>query len=267
MKIYDDSAKVKDLKDACKAVGLNANGKKVDLIERLNEYEVIRSEVEATEARLISENAAGNAGDELDSTDGIVDIPINKTADGDDDDYVPEADDDDDDMEKNANGKRVRPVYLQEGPSVESPEEAEKMLIAEDTWNKRSKPLMTHEGQKWWWMCKKCSKKCYILFHVHDNSVSIWTSSSIHDVDKHAHVPRRRYGLNPITKQQIDLLYEAGTKTASRILTQLRKKKEQYMPKKMLSNYFSKFNLFIFRVFSVLSFVQKTIRTCPIRTT
>ena len=107
MKIYDDSAKVKDLKDACKAVGLNANGKKVDLIERLNEYEVIRSEVEATEARLISENAAGNAGDELDSTDGIVDIPINKTADGDDDDYEPEADDDDDDMEKNAYGKRI----------------------------------------------------------------------------------------------------------------------------------------------------------------
>ena len=226
--------KLNELRDACKNAGIKATGKKPELIERLNYNAVIRAEVEAAETLLAAEAAekllASDADEE--DEDAIVQITINRTA-GEEVDPGEEDNDgaEEDELVANGNGKRVRPVYIQD-KVYGSDEEAERSLRAEDLWNMRT-VKETEEGKKRWWICNKCTKKGYILYHKHDNSVSIWSSHSI----EHNHVAsddKRRYGLNDVTKAEIATLYKAGVRKASRLLTALRNKKEKFLPKKMI---------------------------------
>ena len=139
-------------------------------------------------------------------------------------------------------------------------------LQTEGLWNKRN-VTDTGEGRKKWWICKKCSKKCYILFHAHDTCVSIWSSNSV----EHKHVAdngQRTYGLNQVIKQQIDILYKAGHKTASRLLSILRGKKDPFLPKK--SSVILSLKMFGFcgcaSVSMLLSLINMTL-ICPIQNT
>ena len=88
--MYCSSQKLIELKSACKAVGLNSTGKKSELVDRLNHYVEIRSEVEAAEAQLAAAAEAQLATstadqheaaieESLSEEDTCVQVTINKT--------------------------------------------------------------------------------------------------------------------------------------------------------------------------------------------
>ena len=242
--------KLIELKTACGNFALSTSGNKPDLIERLNEYTNIRDEVEAAE---LAEVAARNAADEAARNPQpkgnavVVEFDIDDDDDEGEDVAICGQDADPDYVDEeghNANGKRVREDDEEDGPVTsgkrvrpsyhqvtiyDTPEEAENHLRTEGVWNKRNM-RDTVEGRKHWYMCKRCTLKCYILYHTADSRVSIWSSSSEHDAHQ---AVERVYGLNHVTRQQIDQLYKDGNRTASRILHALRRRNDEFMPKKM----------------------------------
>lgn len=85
----------------------------------------------------------------------------------------------------------------------------------------------TKDGQKERWTCKQfgCPKKCYILFTLHDESVSLW-----HNDQEHFHEDSKikdKFGIQPITKEIIDKLFRQGTKAPKQVLGVLRKCSER----------------------------------------
>ena len=244
-KMYSMVMKLLELKNACTDFGLSTNGNKKELIARLNAHTAMSSEVEvaAPAPPLAVETTEVNEATQQvmleDSDEELVNVPI--LHEKEDIYYRLEYDEkiqrsasrkrvrDDDDTVKTS-GKRLRPVYLKERV-FDTYEEATSHLYAENIWNKRT-CIDTLEGKKHWWICKRCTKKCYILLHVTDMSVSIWSSTAEHqDVER-----TQAFGLSYTAKKQIDQLYMSGHTTASRILHVLRQRNEEILPKKMPSS-------------------------------
>ncbi|RMZ96531.1 hypothetical protein BpHYR1_054371, partial [Brachionus plicatilis] len=75
---------------------------------------------------------------------------------------------------------------------------------------------------------KSCPKLAYILLHQEDDTSSIWYNAVDHDHTSE----KTNFGINEITKKQIEVLYKSSVNTATRIRLALRERFEQYLPKK-----------------------------------
>jgi hypothetical protein len=82
----------------------------------------------------------------------------------------------------------------------------------------------TKEGQKERFACKYsgCNKKCYILYTLNNATLSLWFNDQEHNHDEANIKEKKEWGINLTTKEAIDKLFRAGTKSAGKILSVLR---------------------------------------------
>lgn len=219
--MFNQTWKVVDLQNECKKLKISYAGRKSDLVKRLNDFKLINHD----EVQSDNSSETGNMTDEL------IDIDVNNLT---NDDMEPGVDnednDDEDDIElENKNGKRVRFMYTRDEdfPSLDL---AMKKLEDYSIW-KFHRNRTTKDGLKKCFVCsggKFCQKSAYILLHADDETTSIWFSSVDHD---HSSM-KNFFGINEVTKKQIEILYKSSVNTATRIRLALRERVEPLMPKK-----------------------------------
>ena len=113
------------------------------------------------------------------------------------------------------NKKRVRTTYTKFS-SYDTHIEATGVITEEFD---RERLTDTKEGQKERWNFKRygCPKKCYILFTLNDETVSLWYNDLEH-CHENSHL-KPKFGMDQITKNEIDKLFRNGTKTPQQVLS------------------------------------------------
>jgi hypothetical protein len=112
--------------------------------------------------------------------------------------------------------------------TYENREKAVTAIRLENTWNKE-RIRDSKEGVKEAYQCKysKCKKKCYLLFNVDSDQVSLWFNDQEH---QHDGPKKTEFGMNFITKREIENLFKNNVKYPSRILYALNNMTKKLIP-------------------------------------
>ena len=123
---------------------------------------------------------------------------------------------------KENSNKRIAVKTFYHFDSTYENRESALLKINEDFY--RNRMYETKEGQKECFTCKYscCNSKCYLLYTLDDESVSLWFNDQEHQHDDANIKEKTEWGINLSTKQAIDKLFRAGTKSAGKILSVLR---------------------------------------------
>ena len=229
MELSLETLSLKQLQEKCKALELKHYGTKATMIQRIKDYEAKLKEIEIDramelEAALTATNDESNLStlqldnDEEEGEGELVDIlngnseSPTKSNTSSETTY---------EKEENSNKRRAVKTYFHLDSSYENRESAF-LLINEDFY--RCRMSDTKEGQKERFSCKYsgCNRKCYLLYTLDDESVSLWFNDQEHNHSDADIKEKKEWGINLSTKQVIDKLFRAGTKSAGKILSVLR---------------------------------------------
>ena len=243
MVVYDETFTVAVLKAKCKELGLPIYGRKKDLIERLNKNKNMTVEVEQS---VLKEEGEEEEGEEEEGEEEEVHLHLSPTQSDDEEfkdvsihhsilesnnevDYVATVKD---------SNKRKRIVfdYKRDDTTHESLEAALIVIKEEDYWNKlRARELKF--GAKLDYVCRfqECLMKLNVELSNANETAIIWRTTGLHNhTETESNKPQ--IGINPITKAQVDLLFQSSVVTAKRIQIALRDRVDPYLPKKFESD-------------------------------
>ena len=238
---------LKELQSQCIGLGIKTYGTKATLIKRIKETKANNDDearenailnLRLDESDTVSDIATATTETEDDEDDFLITIPvINEEARGptksvvnsndDDDECEEDSDSDEDGVYNTENKKRKRTESIYSfATKFDSIAEANDHLKHEKlendcTWKFiRSRP--TKDGKKDCYKCSNsiCKKRCYVLYSEEDETVAIWINNLEHE---HKIENSKKWGINAVTKREIEKLYVNGITFASRIQYALRK--------------------------------------------
>jgi hypothetical protein len=205
-----------ELKAECKRLGLSTSGRKIDLHDRIQNHLCFTDDPQADIEKNKESDEEGlidipvNASDE----EGLIDIPLNASDEEggcDEDEY-----EDGETLVEGRKRKRRVNEYVFVA-NYESRSEARQAVEAE--WRKwRNRPLKT--GFKEWFKCKSlgCPVQLFIAGNQWDLKVVVMKSVNEHVHERQATV----FGLNEVTKAEVEKLYVNGVVFPKRILYAIR---------------------------------------------
>jgi hypothetical protein len=240
-----ENLKVVELQKICKQYKISYAGRKQQLIDRLNEHDHKQQVAQAAAAQLNNNQADDDDGSDSDgsesdesqesdeedpnesSGDSFVLNPVQIESES-ETSHTSSSSEEHHVIAANGKRKKIFQTYDQHD-IFDSLDLAREHMKNEAKWNK-NRQKSTDEGVKLWYTCKvkSCSLKAYILLHQSDQRVSIWYSDSEHQHDNVQ--PKKKPGLNPITKHQIRILFQTGVTQPKRIQKALRLRFNETMP-------------------------------------
>lgn len=220
---------LKDLVNECLTLGLKTYGTKAILIKRITD-----------EKKKLADNDKENDNDkekflEPDSEDELEDVEIQKDSESTNDlkttndiDYsVSSASDSESCFSEESNitdrkRKRTQIIYALLNKFDDQKSAVAFINLDKETEWKFERTRKTAEGFKEVYQCKHrnlCKKKCYLLYSEEDESVTLWLNNQTHT---HENVKTKQWGINDVTKFEIEKLYKSGVCHASRVQYALR---------------------------------------------
>ena len=231
MELSLETLNLKQLQEKCKSLELKQYGSKATMIKRIKDHEAKLNELEIDrakelEAALTATNDESNLSnlhlekdEECEEGEGeLVDL-LNANSESPTKSNT--SCETTFEKEENSNKRRAVKTYYHLDSTYENRESA--LLIINDDFY-RCRMSDTKEGQKERFSCKYsgCNRKCYLLYTLNDESVSLWFNDQEHNHDDADLKEKKEWGINLSTKQVIDKLFRAGTKSAGKILSVLR---------------------------------------------
>ena len=222
-----ESLTLKQLQEKCASLNLKQYGTKATMIKRINEHEAKLREKEIDLASQLETALTNN-------DESNLDLQLEKEESEDEGELIdilksnPESPDKLStscettfEKEENSNKRRVVKTFYHLESKHETSESA-LLVIQEDYYRNRFSD--TKEGQKERFVCKYpgCNSKCYILYTLDDESVSLWFNDQEHNHNDTNVKEKKEWGINYTTKQAIDKLFRSGTKSGGKILSVLR---------------------------------------------
>lgn len=218
-----ESLKLPELRAKCISYGLKKSGNKPDLIQRILDHEksftaeCVQKAVEI-EKELLTSSDSGEILEFINVKQSIDNLLSNEMS-----SQATTSSEHESFQESALDKKRFRTTYTK---SDSFATHIDAIAVIKDEFD-RERLMDTKDGQKERWTCKHfgCPKKCYILFTLHDESVSLW-----HNDQEHFHEDSKikdKFGIQPITKEIIDKLFRQGTKAPKQVLGVLRKCSER----------------------------------------
>ena len=219
----------KELKDKGIEMGLKLYGTKAQMISKIIKH------IEDLEAQLVNAESNANADESfngqlnLSKDEELIlnDVNVNPDSDSIDSSYVCG-----DDGKNDKKRKRNVVPYKLLGQHINVKNAVDTFINECDTW-RFERTRDTREGIKDFYICKYpgCQSKNYILHTDDDESVTLWTNS--HDHDHSQEFKAKEWGINEITKLEIEKLYKSKVTGATRIIYALRemmdKKSQTYV--------------------------------------
>jgi hypothetical protein len=223
MELSLETLSLKQLQEKCKALELKHYGTKATMIQRIKDYEVKLKEIEIDramelEAALTATNDESNLstlqldneeegeGELVDILNGNSESPT-KSNTSSETTYA---------KEENSNKRRAVKTYFHLDSSYENREGAF-LLINEDFYR-----CQMSDTKRFSCKYSGCNRKCYLLYTLDDESVSLWFNDQEHNHSDADLKEKKEWGINLSTKKVIDKLFRAGTKSAGKILSVLR---------------------------------------------
>ena len=210
--------KVPEIRKKLIEAGLESSGVKAILLERLNAHydELRRKRLEATKNESTDE-------DDNEEDNESIDNENEEDNESCDDDSEADNESDEEIIELATNnqpinnlikkiteiGKRGKNINYNIIQKYNNKEDAEKAITDENMWIKGVRKVTKSEGIKHNYLCKfhktsKCMKKCYLLYHNDNDSVSLFSSE--HQHNDHEKISDR--GITDTFKKAIDEIYE-----------------------------------------------------------
>jgi hypothetical protein len=222
-----ENLKLKDLQEICKKYNLKTYGKKSDIVKRIRDHEI--AQIEHIEVALTATDSNTNENDEskmdnleLDNVESsdegelvdVLDYNQSHTKSDTSCETVYQ-------KETNSNKRIAVKTFFHLTSEYEDRESA--LSVIQDEYY-RVRMSNTKEGQKERFACKYsgCNKKCYILYTLNNATLSLWFNDQEHNHDEANIKEKKEWGINLTTKEAIDKLFRAGTKSAGKILSVLR---------------------------------------------
>jgi hypothetical protein len=228
-----ETLSLKQLQEKCKSLELKQYGSKATMIQRIKDHESKVKEVEIDRAMELEAALTATATND-DSNLSNLQLENDEDSGEDEGELVDLLNENSESPTKtnlssetsyekkdNSNKRRAVKTFYHFDSTYENRESA-LLKINEDF--HRNRMYETKEGQKECFTCKYscCNSKCYLLYTLDDESVSLWFNDQEHKHDDANIKEKIEWGINLSTKQAIDKLFRAGTKSAGKILSVLR---------------------------------------------
>ena len=211
-----------ELRAKCISYGLKKSGNKPDLIKRINEFEEKINQSSVEKAVELEKKLLGSDKEILETLEfQVVTQPLDELLSSQSQSSQASSEHESF-QESELSKKRVRTTYVK---TTSFKTHLEAVAVINEEFD-RERLFDTKEGQKERWNCKihGCPRKCYILFTLEDETVSIWYNDQDHMHENNE--KKTKLGINTTTKEVIDKLFRQGTKTPKQVLSVLRQYNE-----------------------------------------
>lgn len=218
--------KQQSCKKKCKELGLPFYGRKKDIIDRLNNHKppkiVDDNDENDEEERLQLSESDDNEDDE-----NFRDVSLHRSV------LEPSWPEQETRPDKQ---KQPRAVYdyRRDVTTYTNIDEARDKIKAEDSW-KKHRTRDSKNGVKIDYDCKysACKMRLFIQLVETNESTIIWRTTGEHS---HVESEKTQFGMNAVTKGEIEILYKSSVNTSKRIQNALRDRENPHMPKKFLQD-------------------------------